>query len=119
MMSTEQSSDPASNNVGTQPKKSWYRRYQDAKSGRNNPISDEELKKYTGKSREELSDWSKDRAHVGGNRNAGSITVGPASGWGGMSAAGGFGGWGFGAKGDLKYPPEKAQAKTAEGDEEG
>ncbi|KAJ4391101.1 hypothetical protein N0V93_004716 [Gnomoniopsis smithogilvyi] len=118
IMSTKDSSVSASDSADAEPKKSWYRRYQDAKSGRNNPISDEDLKKYTGKTKEELNEWSKDRPHVGGNRNAGSITAGPASGFGGMGAAGGLGGWGPGAKGDLKFPPQVAQAKTVEDEEE-
>lgn len=117
-MSTKQSPDSTANSAGAEPKKSWYRRYQDAKSGRNNTISDEDMKKYTGMTKEELGEWSKDRPHVGGNKNAGDITAGPASGFGGMAAAGGVGGWGMAAKGDLKFPPQKKQAKTLEDEED-
>lgn len=117
-MSAPQSSDATANSPDAATKKSWYRRFQDAKSGRNNTISDEDMKKYTGMTKEELGEWSKDRPHVGGNKNAGDITAGPASGFGGMAAAGGLGGWGMGAKGDLKFPPQKKQAKTLEDDED-
>ncbi|KAJ0158691.1 hypothetical protein CTA2_11072 [Colletotrichum tanaceti] len=72
-----------------QPKKSLYQRYQDKKTGRDNVISDEDLLKYTGKSRDEINDWAKDRPGVAGNRAAGTLTAGPASGLGGMATAGG------------------------------
>lgn len=88
------------------PKKSLYQRYTDAKTGRNkSPVSDADLKKYTGMTRGELNDWARDRPHVAGNQLAGSITVGPASGLGGMAAGDGFGGWGPGASRELKFPP--------------
>ncbi|KAG6364163.1 hypothetical protein INS49_005761 [Diaporthe citri] len=90
------------------PKKSLYQRYQDAKTGRNRPpVSDAELKKYTGKTRDEIVDWARDRPHVAGNRLAGSIDVGPASGLGGTAAGDGFGGWGPGASAELKFPPQQ------------
>jgi hypothetical protein len=100
---------PAENNPpAAAPKISLYQRYLDAKTGRNKaPISDAELKKYTGMTRDELHDWTRDRSHVGGNQLAGSITVGPASGLGGMAAGEGFGGWGPGASAELKFPPQK------------
>ncbi|KAF3769529.1 hypothetical protein M406DRAFT_234768, partial [Cryphonectria parasitica EP155] len=91
------------------PKKSLYRRYVDAKRGNNKTISDEDLKKYTGMTREELGEWSTDRPGVGGHRNAGDITAGPVTGFGGMAATNGFGGWGPDARGDLKFPPKKEE----------
>lgn len=89
------------------PKKSLYRRYEDAKSGRSNSISEEDMQKYVGMTAEELSKWSQDRAGVAGNQNAGSITAGPATGFGGVAAGGGYGGWGPGANGALKFPVRK------------
>lgn len=97
------------------PKKSLYQRYRDAKTGRNKPpVSDEELKKYTGMTRDELNDWARDRPHVAGNQLAGSITVGPASGFGGMAAGEGYGGWSPGAAAELKFPPQKEQKNEKE-----
>lgn len=97
------------------PKKSLYQRYSDAKTGRNRPpVSDADLKKYTGMTRDELNDWARDRPHVAGNRLAGSIDVGPASGLGGMAASDGFGGWGPGASGDLKFPPQQNKGDEKE-----
>lgn len=90
------------------PKKSLYQRYKDAKTGRNKPpVSDEELKKYTGMTRGELNEWARDRPHVAGNQLAGSITAGPASGLGGMAAGEGYGGWGPGASAEMKFPPQQ------------
>lgn len=101
--------------AATPKKKSLYQRYSDAKTGRNKPpVSDAELKKYTGMTRAELNDWARDRPHVAGNRLAGSIDVGPVSGLGGTAAGEGFGGWGLGASGELKFPPQKRN-----GDEKG
>jgi len=89
-------------------KKSLYQRYQDAKTGRNKPpVSDADLKKYTGMIRDELNDWGRDRPYVAGNQLAGSITAGPASGLGGAAAGEGYGGWGPGAAAELKFPPQK------------
>ncbi|KAL1863883.1 hypothetical protein Daus18300_008032 [Diaporthe australafricana] len=87
-------------------KKSLYQRYEDAKTGRNRPpISDADLQKHTGMTRDELGDWARDRPHVAGNQRAGAINVGPASGLGGLAAGEGYGGWGPGAAGELKFPP--------------
>lgn len=97
------------------PKKSLYQRYQDAKTGRNRPpVSDAELKKYTGMTRDEIKDWAHDRPHVAGNRLAGSIDVGPASGLGGSAAGDGFGGWGPGASAELKFPPQQKKRDEKE-----
>lgn len=72
------------------------------------------LKKYTGMTRGELNDWAKNRPHVAGNRLAGSIDVGPASGLGGVAAADGFGGWGPGASAELKFPPQQGKSDEKE-----
>lgn len=98
------------------PKKSLYRRFKDSRNAPFTQITDEDLKKYTGMTKSEIGEWAKDRPHVGGNKAAGDITNGPASGLGGAAAGGGFGGWGLGARGDLKFPPQKKVAKTV-GDE--
>ncbi|KAK4459734.1 hypothetical protein QBC42DRAFT_231085 [Cladorrhinum samala] len=100
------SSNPASTPAETPStkKKSLYQRYWEYKNHRTKQISDEDMLKYTGKSRAELGEWSKSAPGVGGNQAAGTLAAGPASGFGGMAAAEGLGGWGFGAKGKLKYP---------------
>ncbi|KAI3392654.1 hypothetical protein diail_5335 [Diaporthe ilicicola] len=90
-----------------QSKKSLYQRYQDAKRGK--PIPDEEVKKHMGMSKEELKDWAQDRPGVGGNQAAGKLGVGPASGFAGLEAAHGVGGWGPDAKGDLKFPAKESK----------
>lgn len=87
-------------------RKSLYRRYEDAKSGRNKPISDDDIQKHTGLTRDELSTRSHDQPGVAGNQNAGSITAGPVTGLGGLDTAAGYGGWGPDAKGDLKHPSQ-------------
>ncbi|KAG8166179.1 hypothetical protein KVR01_004731 [Diaporthe batatas] len=116
--STPTTTTEAENNpAAAAPKRSLYQRYKDAKTGRNKPpVSDEELKKYTGMTRGELSDWARDRPHVAGNQLAGSITVGPVSGFGGMAAGEGFGGWGPGAAAEMKFPPQKGQKNEKEVD---
>lgn len=77
-------------------KKSLYRKYQDLKRGSGtSALSDEELMKYTGKTREELNEWSKTAPGVAGNQRAGSLTAGGTSHIGIADGAGaGLGGWG-------------------------
>lgn len=59
----------------TAKKGSWlglkYSSFQSSKRG--SGISDEELKKYTGKDREELREWAKNRGGVGGGQPAGAV----------------------------------------------
>ena len=50
------------------PKKSLYRRYDDARMGRNKQISEEDLEKYTGKSRAELDKFAATTPGVGKNQ---------------------------------------------------
>ncbi|OBR04900.1 hypothetical protein CH63R_11603 [Colletotrichum higginsianum IMI 349063] len=97
-----------------QPKKSLYQRYQDKKTGRDTVISDEDLVKYTGKRRDEINDWAKDRPGVAGNRAAGTLAAGSASGFGGMATADGYGGWGMGAGSDPKHPPQPSRKGDAD-----
>jgi hypothetical protein len=96
---------------------SFYQRYQEKKRGPG--LSEEEIKKYTGKSRDELKTWADGTPGVGKNQLAGSATAGPTSGLAGMAMADGLGGWGPGAapSGEnrgLKFPPTKAQADEDE-----
>ncbi|ROV92264.1 hypothetical protein VSDG_07277 [Cytospora chrysosperma] len=98
----------------TPPKKSLYRRYEDAKSGRDKTISDEDMQKYVGMTPDELAKWSQGRPGVAGHQNAGSITAGPATGLGGLGTGSGYGGWGPDARGDLKFPPPQKEQKPAE-----
>ncbi|KAK4168250.1 hypothetical protein QBC43DRAFT_201641 [Cladorrhinum sp. PSN259] len=102
-------------------KKSLYQRFWEFKNHRNKQISEEDMLKYTGKSRAELIDWSKTAPGVGGNQPAGTLAVGPAHGIGGVAAGAGLGGWGFGAKGELKFPnkgPTEQKKKEVEDDSE-
>ena len=97
-------------NSSSSEDKTLYRRYKDELRGK--PISDEDIQKYTGKSRAELDQWAEHEAGVGKNQRAGGIAQGPASGLGGVAAGDGYGGWGMGAapndgKRGLKFPPQK------------
>ncbi|KAJ0163008.1 hypothetical protein CTA2_3650 [Colletotrichum tanaceti] len=97
--------------AGSQPKKSLYRRFQDSKKG---DISDADVLKYTGMSKDALSEWATDRPGVGGNRAAGSIDAGNPSGLGGMMAGSGYGGWGPDSSGPPKFlPTAKSSDDTA------
>ncbi|KAF5517599.1 hypothetical protein CGCA056_v010905 [Colletotrichum aenigma] len=96
------------------PKRSLYQRYEDKKNGRDKVISDEDLLKYTGKTREEINAWAKDRPGVAGNQAAGTLAAGPATGFGGMATSDGFGGWGTDAGSEPKYPPQQ-KTTLAEG----
>ncbi|KAL0764259.1 hypothetical protein CaCOL14_013312 [Colletotrichum acutatum] len=107
-------STPTEGPGSDEPKKSLYQRYQDKKSGRDTQISDEDLQKYTGKTKDEINDWAKDRPGVAGNRAAGTLTAGPASGFGGMATAGGYGGWGTDAGSDPKHPPPQKERKEVD-----
>src|SRR5689334_16536516 len=88
-------------------KKSLYQRFKDSKRGE---ISEADLKKYTGMSKAELTDWAEDRPGVGRHQPAGKLNMGASSGLGGMAAGDGFGGWGPGADPKMKFPPGKASA---------
>lgn len=95
-------------------KKSLYQKFQDKKRGP--PISDADLLKYTGKSREEFDSWRETQPGVGKNQLCGTLAVGGASGLGGVAAAGGVGGWGPGAAPSgpnrgMKFPPEQKSEK--------
>ncbi|TWU72174.1 hypothetical protein ED733_000585 [Metarhizium rileyi] len=94
------------------PKKSLYQKYQDKKGPR--PISDEDILRYTGKSRDELNSWADGQPGVGRNQLAGKLAMGNASGLGGVATAAGFGGWGPGAESQgpnrgMKFPPRQIE----------
>ncbi|GAO13406.1 uncharacterized protein UV8b_00610 [Ustilaginoidea virens] len=95
--------------AGTDAKdKSLYRKYQDAKGPK--PIKDEDILKYTGKTRDQLHAWADETPGVGRNQLAGKLALGPASGLGGAAAAAGYGGWGTdaeprGPSRGMKFPP--------------
>ncbi|KAG7286410.1 hypothetical protein NEMBOFW57_008720 [Staphylotrichum longicolle] len=113
-MPEQVSNGNASTEATSKPKKkSLYQRYVDAKRGRNVQISEEDMLKYTGKTKAELQDWAKDRPGVAGNQAAGTLAMGPASGLGGAAASEGFGGWGPDAAGKLKFPPKPQENKKA------
>ena len=114
-MGSSQSTDKSGTaSASENGKKSMYRRYQDAKGPR--PINDDDILKYTGKTRSELHAWADTQPGVGKNQLAGSITVGPPSGLGGQAAAAGYGGWGPSAaprdeNRGMKFPPQSEGAK--------
>ncbi|KAM4066226.1 hypothetical protein HRG_000361 [Hirsutella rhossiliensis] len=114
-MGSSQSSKAAPASESSPPAdKSLYQRFQDKKRGP--PLSDEDIKKYTGKSRDELNAWAEDQPGVGKNQLAGKLAVGGASGLAGAAAGAGFGGWGpdaepSGADRGMKFPP-KPEAKA-------
>lgn len=94
---TENSTNPLNPSADDTPrKKSLYEKYQDRKRGPGTSnLTDEELMKYTGKTREEFDTFSKTAPGVAGGQAAGSITAGGNSGIGTMAGAGeGLGGWG-------------------------
>ncbi|KIW63260.1 hypothetical protein PV04_10122 [Phialophora macrospora] len=63
------------NDPQSEHKKSWlgqkYASYQAAKRGPG--PSDEDIMKYTGRDRDELNEWARDRPSVGGNQDAGRV----------------------------------------------
>lgn len=91
------------------PQKNLLERMRDKK--RSKPLSDADILKATGMTRAELNDWADKTPGVGKNQLAGKINVGETSGLGGVAAAEGYGGWGFGAEPGggrdrgLKFPP--------------
>jgi hypothetical protein len=98
-------------------KKSLYRRYKDSKAPV--PLSDEDIKKYTGKTREELKTWADSTPGVGKNQLAGRAMIGEAAGVSGVAMADGLGGWGFGAEPNdanrgMKFPPKPAEEPADE-----
>lgn len=93
-------------------KKSIYQRFQDAKT---RDISNDEVLKYTGKTKDEIREWGKDRPNVAGNQAAGKLDMGGTSGLGGMATAEGYGGWGPNANAPLKYPPKTDKVASKKG----
>ena len=116
MGSSQSNPDPNSQ----EPKPSLYQRYHNSKRG---TISDEDIKKYTGKTRDELKEWADTQPGVGKNQLAGKISMGNTTGLGGMAAAQGYGGWGpsageSGPNRGMKYPPTKPAGKVVDEEED-
>ncbi|KAK4225981.1 hypothetical protein QBC38DRAFT_481743 [Podospora fimiseda] len=111
MSSNTENTNPSTSPTEQPKKKSLYQRYWDFKNHRNKQISDEDMLKFTGKSRAELKEWSKTAPGVAGNQPAGTIAAGPAHGIAGSAAGEGLGGWGFDTPGKLKYPNQGEQKK--------
>ena len=65
---SDSSTDDQQTGESAAPKENLYQRYDNARSGRNNKFSDEELEKYTGKSRVELEKWAETTPGVGKNQ---------------------------------------------------
>ncbi|KAH8688329.1 hypothetical protein BGZ61DRAFT_533114 [Ilyonectria robusta] len=82
-------SGPASGDAAAEGNKkmSFFQRMQDQKKSK--PLSDEDILKYTGKTRDELKTWSDTRPGVGKNQPSGKMAMGGASGLGGLAAADG------------------------------
>lgn len=102
-------------------KLSLYQRWRKAKGPQ--PISDEEIKKHTGKSRAGLKEWADSTPGVGKNHLAGKLAAGEATGLGGMEAGSGFGGWGPSAEGSgpnrgMKFPPTNKESEGKYGVQE-
>ncbi|KAJ9137198.1 hypothetical protein NKR19_g8293 [Coniochaeta hoffmannii] len=76
---------------------------------RNKEIPEDEVKKYTGMSKEQLNEWSKDRPDVAGNQLAGKINMGTAGGQG-IPNSFSYTGRGDSAAAELKFPPEQKKA---------
>ncbi|RFU82041.1 hypothetical protein TARUN_121 [Trichoderma arundinaceum] len=112
--SSPESTDNSNNSAGD--KKSLYRRYEDKKRG--SGVSDEDILKYTGRTREQLNDWAETQPGVGKNQPAGKLTIGPASGFAGSAAAGGLGGWGTEGTRKMKFPAKKEPTKTIDDSDE-
>lgn len=98
-------------------KKGLWQRLNDKKRGP--AISDEDILKYTGKTRAEFNDFKDNTPGVAGNQLAGKLGVGDVSGLGGQAAGAGLGGWGPGAgesgpNRGLKFPPEQNKKLTEE-----
>ncbi|KAM0261423.1 hypothetical protein ACHAQJ_002276 [Trichoderma viride] len=109
-------SSPESTDNNTD-KKSLYRRYEDKKRGPG--VTDEDILKYTGKTRNQLNTWAETQPGVAGNQPAGKLTIGAASGAAGEAAAGGLGGWGSNGTRKMKFPPQQKQpAKTIDDSDE-
>lgn len=97
-------------------KPSLYKRMHDKKRGQ--PLSDEDILKYTGKSRAELKTWADGQPGVGKNQLSGKMTMGETSGLGGMAVAEGYGGWGPSSNPNdpnrgMKFPPTKEGAQKS------
>ncbi|KAM0352495.1 hypothetical protein ACHAPU_002163 [Fusarium lateritium] len=99
-----------SSNTEQDQNKSLYKRFKDSK--KSVPLSDEDIQKYTGKTREQLNDWADTQPGVGKNQLAGRVTAGGTSGLSGVAMADGLGGWGWSAEPNdvnrgMKFPPTK------------
>ncbi|KAJ4260402.1 hypothetical protein NW762_007141 [Fusarium torreyae] len=110
-----------SSNPDDDQKKSLYQRFKAGKESK--PLSDEDILKYTGKTRDELNTWAKTQPGVAGNQLAGRAAIGPAAGLGGVAIGEGLGGWGPSAEPNdenrgMKFPPSKAPPAKEIGDSE-
>ncbi|KAH8904943.1 hypothetical protein BR93DRAFT_929211 [Coniochaeta sp. PMI_546] len=76
---------------------------------RNKEIPEDEVKKYTGMNKEQLNEWSQNRADVGGNQLAGKINMGTAGGQG-IPNSFSYTGRGDSAAAELKFPPQQKKA---------
>ena len=85
---------------------------------RNQEIPEDDVKKYTGMNKEQLTEWSKDRPDVAGNQLAGKINMGTSGGQG-IPNSFSYTGRGDSAAAELKFPPEqKKVVKDVAGDSE-
>ena len=89
----ESYNSPSSNDIQAgesgERKKSWlgkkYSQYSDARDGRNSQISDEDMQKYTGKSKDEITEFMETGEGVGGGQKSSMRqTPGPGTGISGV-----------------------------------
>ncbi|KAL7794425.1 hypothetical protein V8C37DRAFT_69120 [Trichoderma ceciliae] len=104
------------NTTNNNDKKSLYQRYEQKKRGPG--VAEEDILKYTGKTREELNRWAETQPGVGKNQAAGKISVGGASGFAGVAAGAGLGGWGTEGTRKMKFPPKQEPAKSVDDSDE-
>ncbi|KAJ1327034.1 hypothetical protein MN608_08483 [Microdochium nivale] len=86
------------------------RAYKDARDGRSAKFSDEDIEKYTGKTRAELDNWAANTEGVGRWQKASSMLAGGTVGMGmgemPTHVVGGAGDGSSGSKSTLKFGPE-------------
>ena len=68
-------------------------------------MKEEDILKYTGRTKADIAQWSKTAPGVAGNQLAGKLDMGNTTGLGGSAAAEGHGGWGWDANSKAKFPP--------------
>jgi hypothetical protein len=100
--SSKESPDVTKQNA-EEPKQSLYKRYKSARMGRDNVISESDLRKFTGRDSKQMQEWAKDREGVGGNQLNESATA--------TVTTTGVVGWGSSSNAALKFPPASTETQ--------